>query len=518
MRKLFGRRKQVKEASALEGQMLGRYRILERLGRGGMARVYRAYHPQLDRYVAIKVLRPDLMEDESFSTRFRREARAVAALRHPNIVQVFDFDVQHHASYIVLELLEGDSLKARLHDYRIRSERMPLKEVVSVLLDVLDGLAYAHSEGMVHRDIKPGNILLTKRGRAVIADFGIAQMVGGTRHTVPGALLGTVNYIAPEQGLEGESDARSDIYSLGVVLYEMLTQRTPFEADTPVAVLMKHAHDPLPLPRQVEPSVPKSFERVVLKALAKDPADRYQDAQAMARALHRAAEQASVELSQRISLPQTFATKEAPSESVAIFSGTERERIKDAAFAGDETATALREHDHPQRPEGILERLGAGEPLFELRTAVLLAMGLVSFGNLAAFTLAGVTGLWAVFSRGWPLEFFLVAAGLCVVMHATGSPRLLIPLGILFGNGLIFAYCTFTGNWRHWLFLWVFEIWAIVGSVLASRWLARQQGDRRRWSRFAALILGAAALGLSVIVTYASIALGILNVIRGWMR
>ena len=516
MMKLFRRKKRSKEVSALEGQMLGRYRVLEPLGRGGMARVYRAYHPQLDRYVAIKVLRAELVEDEAFSTRFRREARAVAALRHPNIVQVFDFDVQRDVSYIVLELLEEYSLKTRLHDYRTHGERMSLSEVVCVMLDVLDGLAYAHGEGMVHRDIKPGNILLTKRGRAVIADFGLAQMVGGTRHTTPGALLGTVNYIAPEQGLEGESDARSDIYSVGVVLYEMLTQRTPFQADTPVAVLMKHAHDPLPLPRRVEPSVPEPFERVVLKTLAKDPADRYQDAEAMAGALRQAAEQSGVELSERVSLPRTFTTVEAPSESIAIFSGTERERIEDAGFAGDETATTLEER--PQGYEGILERLQAGEPLFELRTAVLLAMGLVSLGNLAAFTLAGVTGLWTVFSRGWPLEFFLVAAGLCAVMHASGSPHMLIPLGILFGNGLIFTYCTFTGNWRHWLFLWVFELWAIAGSVLASRWLARQQGRSQRWSRFLALILGPLALGLSVMVTYGSIALGILNAIQGWMR
>ncbi|MGD2166433.1 MAG: serine/threonine-protein kinase, partial [Anaerolineae bacterium] len=230
--RLFRRKKGKKTTGTLEGRMLGKYRLLEPLGRGGMARVYRAYHPQLDRYAAVKVLRSDLVEDEAFPARFRREAQAVAALRHPNIVQVFDYDVTDDVSYMALELLEGDSLKRRLHDHRIRGESLPLGEVVRILLDVLNGLAHAHSEGMTHRDIKPGNILLTKRGRAVIADFGIAQMVGGPRQTVPGAMLGTMNYMAPEQGLEGQSDARSDIYSVGVVLYEMLTQRTPFEADT----------------------------------------------------------------------------------------------------------------------------------------------------------------------------------------------------------------------------------------------------------------------------------------------
>ncbi|MFW6135601.1 MAG: serine/threonine-protein kinase, partial [Chloroflexota bacterium] len=239
----FRRRRWRGTPSGLEGRTVGRYRILEPLGRGGMARVYRAYHPQLDRYVAVKVLRADLIGDQEFDAgswraRFQREARAVAALRHPNVVRVFDFDVAGNLSYIVMECLEGDSLKTRLNDYRVRGERMPLGEVVRILLDVLNGLAYAHSEGMVHRDLKPANVLLTGRGDAVLSDFGIAQIVGGTRHTVPGALMGTVNYMSPEQGREGHSDPRSDLYSLGVIFYEMLVQRPPFEADTPLAVVM----------------------------------------------------------------------------------------------------------------------------------------------------------------------------------------------------------------------------------------------------------------------------------------
>jgi serine/threonine protein kinase len=189
---------------SLEGQNLGKYRVLEPLGRGGMARVYRAYHPQLDRYVAIKVLRSDLVEEQEFLARFKREAQAVAALRHPNIVQMFDFDAQSGVYYMVMELLAGDSLRTRLNDYRARGEQMPRGEVVRVLLDVLDGLTYAHSEGMIHRDVKPANILLTKRGQAVLTDFGIAQIIGGTRYTVSGALMGTLNYMSPEQGLEGQ--------------------------------------------------------------------------------------------------------------------------------------------------------------------------------------------------------------------------------------------------------------------------------------------------------------------------
>ncbi|HEX7541843.1 MAG TPA: serine/threonine-protein kinase, partial [Anaerolineales bacterium] len=186
----------------LEGQNLGKYRILEPLGRGGMAQVYKAYHPQLDRYVAIKVLRSDLVEEVEFLARFRREARAVAALRHPHIVQIYDFDAQDDLYYMVMELLEGDTLKAYLNALRVRSERLPLGETVRIFTDVLDGLSYAHGEGIIHRDLKPANIMLTRRGQAVLTDFGIAQIVGGTQYTISGALMGTLSYMAPEQGLD----------------------------------------------------------------------------------------------------------------------------------------------------------------------------------------------------------------------------------------------------------------------------------------------------------------------------
>ena len=509
--RLFGRSKQGKSISALEGQTLGKYRVLEPLGRGGMARVYRAYHPQLDRYVALKVLRADLLDDDAFFDRFRREARAVAALRHPHIVQVFDYDLEDGISYMVLELLDGDSLKTRLDDYRVRGEWMPLGEAVRVLVEVLDGLGYAHSEGMIHRDVKPGNILLTKGGRAVIADFGIAQIVGVTSHTVPGALLGTMRYMAPEQGLKGKSDTRSDIYSLGVVFYEMLTQRAPFEADTPAAVLMKHAHDPLPLPRQINPAIPEPFERVVLKALAKDPEDRYQSAGAMAQALCDAAQEAEIELPPRLSPPLSFATDEAPADSVAVFSGAERERIRHTDFASEETATTVEKGS-------LVDRLRAGDALLEPASALLLGMGLVSLVNLAAFAVAALAGVREVLGLAWPMEFFLLAAGLAAVAHALGSAYLLAALGILIGNGFIFTYCTLTGNWRHWLFLWAFEIWVIAGSIVAARWVERRKGQSRRLSRIIPLVAGPVALGLSIAVTLTSIIISLADILLRGMR
>jgi serine/threonine protein kinase len=601
--------------ASLEGQTLGKYRVLEPLGRGGMARVYRAYHPQLDRYVAIKVLRADLVEmgeikAESWRARFRREAQAVAALRHPHIVQVFDFDVQDDVYYMVMELLEGDTLKTRLNDYRVRDERMGWGESVRVLLDVLDGLAYAHSEGMVHRDIKPSNVLLTRRGQAVLADFGIAQIVGGTRHTASGALLGTFNYMAPEQGLEGRSDARSDVYALGIVLYEMLTQRTPFEADTPLAVLMKHVNDPLPLPRAIDPTIPQSFERVVLKALAKEPEDRYQSAEEMARALRGAAEEAEVELPQRISLPLSFSTPEAPSESVAVFSGTAREHITDVQFAADDTAATLsqrlaaggargwqalgdagkellgavgamahgavnrateglqdavesarQERDvegapepppppRPPEPEtpapaGSSEtverakpkrggrraakraarqakqdarqakRAQAGPQRRQVVVAILGAVALLVASNLCMLTLAAPMGYWQIFERGWPIQIFLVAWGLCAIMYVTSSIWMTIPIGLLLGTGTIFAYCTITGRWEHWDFLWLFEIWVAVVSVAVPILLSKLKGIVRELSRLLAVVFGLASI---IGIGYVGLGVGVGSLLGGLRR
>jgi len=483
--------------ASLEGQTLGKYRVLEPLGRGGMARVYRAYHPQLDRYVAIKVLRSDLVEEGEFLPRFRREARAVAALRHPNIVQVFDSDARDDIYYIVLELLEGDTLKTRLNDYRVRGESIPLGEMARVLLDVLDGLAYAHSEGMIHRDIKPANILLTKHGQAVIADFGIARIVGGARHTMSGALMGTLDYMAPEQGMKGQSDARSDIYSLGIVLYEMLTQRTPFEADTPLAVLLKHINDPLPLPRKIDPTIPESFERIVLKSLSKDPDDRYQSAEEVVQALRQAAEETGIELPARISLPLSFTTAEVPSESVAIFSGTAREKITDVEFADDDTDAALGQKlaasPTDERAERKPRRGNTG-------IAILGAIGLLAVGNLLMLTLAAPTGNWQIFEQGWPIEIFLACWGLCIIMYITASIWMLTPIGLALGTGMLLTYCQITGNWDQWSFLWLYEVWIAVGSVFIPIWLARNKSLAYRLSRLLALLLSLVAIACIIVV------------------
>jgi tRNA A-37 threonylcarbamoyl transferase component Bud32 len=481
---------------SLEGQTLGKYRVLEPLGRGGMARVYRAYHPRLERYVAIKVLRPDLTDDPTFQARFQREARAVAALRHPNIVQVFDFDVQGEISYMVMELLEGDSLKMRLADYRVRGEHLGWGEIARILFDVLDGLDYAHREGMIHRDIKPGNILLTRRGEAVIADFGIAHMVGGTRHTASGALMGTLDYMAPEQGLENRCDARSDLYSLGIVCYEMLTQRTPFAADTPLAVLMKHLNDPLPLPRALNPDIPAPYEQIVLKAVAKAPKDRYQNAGEMAHALGKAVEELGIEVPARITKAVAFATAEAPSESVAVLSGSARHEGKGVEFADDETDVTLGEQ-LKEAAGGDESNVQMPRRTFTVMQMILMALGIIGFGNLVMLTVSMLTGNWGAFQRGWPMELWLVGAALAFIMMRIERVWLLMPLGILLGNAALLSYSALTGRWEQWEILWILEIWIVGGAVVAPFLLRRLSTEPRRLSR----LLGGVLTGVSLLVS-----------------
>jgi serine/threonine protein kinase len=274
----------------LAGCTLGKYRLIEKVGQGGMAQVYKAYQPDLDRYVAIKVLHPHLTGDEDFAARFRREARAVAALEHPNIVRVYDFDTDTGLAFLVMEYLEGRSLKSVLRELDGRGERMDLEEVGHIAGALADALDRAHRQGMVHRDVKPSNVLIAADGRPVLTDFGIARMVDATVITGSSGTLGTPAYMSPEQGKGEPGDARSDIYALGVLLYQLCTGRVPFDADTPYAVILKHITAPLPSPCAMRPDLPEAIERVILKALAKNPDDRFQSAGEMSRALRTAIE------------------------------------------------------------------------------------------------------------------------------------------------------------------------------------------------------------------------------------
>ncbi len=267
---------------ALVGHTLGAYKLVERLGQGGMATVYKAYEPALDRYVAIKILRQFFAHDPEFMQRFRREAKAIAKLNHPNIVPIHGYGEEGDLAYIAMRHVEGGTLKQK------REHVFGPERAVRLLLHIVRALAYAHQRGIVHRDIKPSNVLLSEGDWPLITDYGLAKMVEVTSQlTGSGVGMGTPMYMSPEQGQGADIDHRTDIYSAGIMLYEMLTGDVPFQADTPMAIVIKHISAPMPMPRQVNPDIPEVLERIILKATAKSPDDRYQTAEELVAALER---------------------------------------------------------------------------------------------------------------------------------------------------------------------------------------------------------------------------------------
>mgnify|MGYP000248983392 CR=1 FL=1 len=266
----------------LIGKTLGKYEVLEHIGHGGMSEVYKGQHAQLDRMVAVKVLHPFLADEEGFVTRFKREARIVATLRHPNIMQVYDFDYNDELDiyYMVMEFIDGPTLKTRLLE-----ESLPQEEVVRIGIAIADALDYAHQRGMVHRDVKPANIMFMQDGQPVLTDFGIAKMLTLSGLTASGAMVGTPAYMAPEVGMGRPGTSASDIYSLGVVLYQLLAGQLPFESDTPMGMVMQHINDTPPPLAKLAPSLPPGLEPVILKALMKTPEERFVRAAEMAAAL-----------------------------------------------------------------------------------------------------------------------------------------------------------------------------------------------------------------------------------------
>jgi serine/threonine protein kinase len=266
--------------SELIGRTLGQYRIVEKIGQGGMATVYKAYQPGLDRYVALKVLPPLHAEQPGFGERFRREAKAIANLNHPNILPVHDFGQEGEYSFIAMRYIEGArTLK------EVMAGSLSLTQVTNLIEQVAAALDYAHRQGIIHRDVKPSNVLMDGDW-ALLTDFGLAKMTeASVKLTGTGVGIGTPAYMSPEQGQGLPVDHRTDIYSLGVVLFEMLTGRIPHDAETPFAIIVKRMSEPLPLPRSLNPAIPEPVERVILKALAREPDDRFASAAAMAAAL-----------------------------------------------------------------------------------------------------------------------------------------------------------------------------------------------------------------------------------------
>lgn len=273
----------------LTGKTLGAYEIIELIGRGGMASVYKAYQPGVERHVAVKVLPAAMAGQETFAQRFLREARVVAQLQHPYILPVFDFGQAEGVSYLVMPYIQSGALADRL-----QGGPMSMTFIRRVARQMGEALDYAHSQGLLHRDIKPGNILMDQGGNCMLADFGIAKLYeAGTKLTRTGGILGTPAYMSPEQARGETLDHRSDIYALGVILYHMATGQVPFTGDSPISVALQHATKPVPPPRSRNPALSAHVEQVLVQALAKDPDRRFQKASAMANALEDAAARAT---------------------------------------------------------------------------------------------------------------------------------------------------------------------------------------------------------------------------------
>lgn len=269
------------DMSSLIGKSLGQFRIVERIGTGGMATVFKAYQPTLDRYVAVKVLPAYHARDPVFVKRFVQEARSVAKLAHPNIVQIHDFGEQENITYIVMEHVDGGTLKDRL------KQALLVPEAVDFTIQAAEGLDCAHRNGIIHRDVKPANMLLRRDGHLLLSDFGIAKLLEETTSNLTrvGTGIGTPQYMSPEQGMGQKVDRRSDIYSLGIVLFHCLTGRVPFIADSPLTITVKHLNEPLPVELLAAEGVPAPIIQVVQKMAAKQAVDRYQSADSLIEAL-----------------------------------------------------------------------------------------------------------------------------------------------------------------------------------------------------------------------------------------
>src|SRR5574344_2079309 len=262
----------------VKGQKINdRYEILKNIGEGGMANVYLAQDAILDRFVAIKVLRGDLANDEKFVRRFQREALSASSLSHPNIVEVYDVGEDNGVYYIVMEYIDGKHLKHLLK----RRGKLTVNEAIDIMLQVTEGMAHAHDSYIIHRDIKPQNIMILDSGIVKITDFGIAMALNSTQLTQTNSVMGSVHYLPPEQASGKGATIKSDIYSMGILMYELLTGKLPYRGDNAVEIALKHLKEPLPDIKKELPDLPQSVANIVIKACAKNPKNRYNDAREM---------------------------------------------------------------------------------------------------------------------------------------------------------------------------------------------------------------------------------------------
>ena len=277
------------ESDAFIGRTIGPYQVLEKIGQGGMAEVFKGFHPALRRYVAIKLLGRSIRADPVLTERFQREAQAIATLRHPNIIQVFDFGSLEDGHYLVMEYVEGTDLRVEMDRRQLEGNPFTPEGILHLLGQVADALDYAHRQGIIHRDIKPANILLTRDGQAILTDFGLAMLRNRISQATLGHSFGTPEYIAPEQAIDSRAAVpQSDLYAMGAILYEMVTGRPPFQDESPLSLALKHINEEPTPPSHYVPDLPAAVEAIILQAMAKEPGERFPTGQAMIEALRRA--------------------------------------------------------------------------------------------------------------------------------------------------------------------------------------------------------------------------------------
>ena len=320
------------------GTMIGdRYEVLERIGMGGMSDVYKAKDHKLNRHVAVKVLKQEFSENTNFVSKFRVEAQAAASLMHPNIVNVYDVGEDNGVYYIVMELVDGITLKK----YIEKKARLSVREALSIAIQACMGIEAAHNNHIIHRDIKPQNIIISKDGKVKVTDFGIAK--AATSNTITSNVMGSVHYTSPEQARGGYSDEKSDIYSMGITLFEMLTGRVPFNGETTVAIAIKHIQEEMPSPREYVPEIPVCVEQIVLKCTQKSPDRRYHSMAALIADLKKAL----------MSPDEDFVQIENPDEAMATRTVTSRERkeINESRNKEATEGTRLKKNETPQKPK-----------------------------------------------------------------------------------------------------------------------------------------------------------------------
>lgn len=394
------------------GMIIGdRYEVLEKIGTGGMSDVYKAKDHKLNRAVAIKILKQEFSENENFVSKFRVEAQAAAGLMHANIVNVYDVGEEHDIYYIVMELVEGITLKK----YIEKKARLSVKEAISIAIQVSLGIEAAHNNHIIHRDIKPQNIMISKEGRVKVTDFGIAK--AATSNTITSNVMGSVHYTSPEQARGGYSDAKSDIYSLGITLFEMLTGRVPFNGDTTVAIAIKHIQEPMPSPRDFVPEIPISVEQIVLKCTQKSPDARYQSVAELIEDLKRSlitpdenfvvmngvnvdGETRMIKDRDVVSKRQTGHINPVTPEPMRLNENAVRERPRDKERAGNGARqTSDRSKAKKRQPQPAVQKSKDEEdynPAMERITTALMVIVAVVIGCVVLYIVGNVLGVFPI--------------------------------------------------------------------------------------------------------------------------